>query len=310
VLQVGGAGAVTLASFNAAASGIEAWTGNGQALLGNASANNLDLSGLTTVTGLAYVDGAGGNDTVTGTGLADDLRGGTGNDTLLGGGGNDTLTGGAGADVLNGGEGDDRFVITGSDGLGDVFAGGGGTDTVAVTGTSNITLSGFDATASSIEVWEGNGSAVLGSNTAADSFDFSGLTSVSGILYVDGRGGADSLVGSQAADDLRGGAGNDTLVGGAGNDAMNGGLDNDTFVFASGFGDDSIQGFDANPAGGQDLLDVSAFGITTGDFTARVDIADAGADTLVTLLDSGDTIRLVGIGNAATVTIDDFSLMA
>jgi hypothetical protein len=44
-------------------------------------------------------------------------------------------------------------------------------------------------------------------------------------------------------------------------------------------------------------------------FAARVTIADVGADTLVTIDDNAaQTIRLVGIGNTATVTQADFVL--
>ena len=55
---------------------------------------------------------------------------------------------------------------------------------------------------------------------------------------------------------------------------------------------------------GQDFLDISAFGITSGaNFAARVAITDEGADTLVTIDGSaGQTIRLVGINDATTVT--------
>ena len=55
--------------------------------------------------------------------------------------------------------------------------------------------------------------------------------------------------------------------------AMNGGAGNDIFVFAPGFGNDTIAGFDANAAGGgQDLLDISALGITAATFAAEVTI--------------------------------------
>jgi hypothetical protein len=79
-------------------------------------------------------------------------------------------------------------------------------------------------------------------------------------------------------------------------------------VSVPGFGNDRIQGFDANTVGGQDRLDVSAFGITAGNFATRVAIADVGADTLVTV-DGLDTIQLLGVSNATTVTIDDFVLV-
>jgi Ca2+-binding RTX toxin-like protein len=70
---------------------------------------------------------------------------------------------------------------------------------------------------------------------------------------LNGGTGADSLLGGAGNDTLLGADGADTLTGGAGNDTLNGGAGNDTFVFAAGFGSDTVQGFDANPANGQDL---------------------------------------------------------
>ncbi len=123
-----------------------------------------------------------------------------------------------------------------------------------------------------------------------------------------GLGGNDAINGLGGDDTLKGMRGDDMLNGGAGDDRMNGGMGDDSFVFAAGFGHDSIIGFDAKPAEGQDMLDISAFGITAATFDDEVEITDAGADTLVTLVDSGDTIRLVGINNSSTVTVDDFIL--
>ncbi len=48
-----------------------------------------------------------------------------------------------------------------------------------------------------------------------------------------------------------------------------------------GFGDDIINGFDANPGGGQDLLDISGLGITAATFSGSVKITDLGSNTLV-----------------------------
>ncbi len=74
---------------------------------GTASAEVIDLSGLTMdtndISGV-LVDAGGSNDTVTG---------GNGNDTLLGGAGNDTLVGGGGTNVMEGGTGADAIDITG-----------------------------------------------------------------------------------------------------------------------------------------------------------------------------------------------------
>ncbi len=126
---------------------------------------------------------------------------------------------------------------------------------------------------------------------------------------LDGNDGDDGISGGDGRDDLDGGKGADVLDGGGGNDGMSGGEGSDTFVFLPAFGNDRIDDFDANPAGGQDYLDISAFGIASADFAASVKIIDIGADTLVVIDGNFDqTIRLVGVGNAATVTQADFLL--
>jgi Ca2+-binding RTX toxin-like protein len=132
------------------------------------------------------------------------------------------------------------------------------------------------------------------------------ITGGSGIDVLSGGGGADTLIGNGGVDSLTGGAGADILIGGAGNDVMNGGTENDTFVFAAGFGNDTISQFDANATRGQDLLDVSGLGITATNFAASVTITDLGADTLVTI--GADSITLLGVNGvgANTIAIDDF----
>lgn len=82
---------------------------------------------------------------------------------------------------------------------------------------------------------------------------------------------------------------------------------NDVFQFSAGFGADLIINFDANPAGGQDRLDITGLNITAANFAANVLIADVGADTLVSI-GAVDSIRLVGVADATTVTVADFIL--
>jgi Ca2+-binding RTX toxin-like protein len=145
-----------------------------------------------------------------------------------------------------------------------------------------------------------------------------GLDALVSVENVIGGSGNDTITGSAVANRLDGqggndtitaGAGNDVVIGGAGNDTMDGGSGNDAFIFAPGFGNDRVLGFDANPSGGQDFLDISAFGITKTTFATRVKIADVGADTLVTIDGNvAQTIRLIGIGDATTVTQADFIL--
>jgi Ca2+-binding RTX toxin-like protein len=108
-----------------------------------------------------------------------------------------------------------------------------------------------------------------------------------------------------------GAAGNDTMAGLGGNDRLSGDGWSDTFVFAPEFGNDRITDLDADPVGGQDFLDISAFGISAANFLDHVTIANAGPDTLVTINgDPAQTIRLAGIGSPTMVTQQDFLLAA
>jgi len=134
--------------------------------------------------------------------------------------------------------------------------------------------------------------------------------------YLDGGIGNDILRGGEGDDEIHGRAGNDqlhgndgrdTLSGGAGRDALYGGDGDDLFVFAPDFGRDTIHDFDANPAGGQDMIDISDLGITAEEFAARVKIYDIGAHVQVVIdAELDQTILLFGVGNVQLVTQDDF----
>jgi Ca2+-binding RTX toxin-like protein len=135
--------------------------------------------------------------------------------------------------------------------------------------------------------------------------DYAGIAAFAGI----GNRLANILTGGNGVDSISGRAGDDTLNGLKGDDRLAGDEGNDTFVFAAEFGNDTITAFDAGPAGGRDVLDVSAFGITASNFVDRVTIMDLGADTLVTIDgNAAQTIRLIGIGDALSVTREDFLL--
>lgn len=176
------------------------------------------------------------------TAFADTINGLSGNDDIYGGDGDDILNGGKGIDHLYGEGGNDTFVVTGKDDQFDLFDGGSGTDTLLVSGTANLVQNGFVAALFDIEIWQGNGKAVQGT-AYGEVFDFSGLTSATGILYVDALNGNDTLIGTSNGDDLRGGEGDDTLNGRGGNDRLTGGKGGDHFVFETGFGHDTIVDF-------------------------------------------------------------------
>jgi Ca2+-binding RTX toxin-like protein len=236
-----------------------------------------------------------------GNGLANRIEGGAGNDTLNGRGGADTMIGGAGDDTY--------FVNSVNDVV--IELAGGGVDHVFATATTTLSANVENLTLNGGAAINGTGNAlanVITGNGAANV-----LTGGEGADTLIGGGGGDTLNGGQGADLVDGGAGNDTLnggsgsdilIGGLGNDVMNGGLGNDVFIFATGFGNDRINGFDANPTGGQDLLDISGTGISAATFST-VTIAASGTNTVVTI--GADTITLVNVAPAA-ITADDFIL--
>ncbi|WP_460894949.1 calcium-binding protein, partial [Ramlibacter monticola] len=125
---------------------------------------------------------------------------------------------------------------------------------------------------------------------------------------------ANVITGGAGNDTLSGGAGNDTIKGGDGNDFLDGGVGNDMFVFQAGFGTDRITGFDANVTGGQDLMDLSALGVTAATFGGSVsisvqDIDGVGAlDTLISV--GGGAIEVLGVNGvgANAITQTDFIL--
>jgi Ca2+-binding RTX toxin-like protein len=281
----------------------------------------------TDVTGDIFV-GTPNTDVYNGTGGRDNASGLGGDDVLNTGAGNDIIEGGAGDDAINAGAGNDVILVSGTGQGFDNVNGGAGTDQIRATanntvigltnvtavesitsnGFSNVTIAGSPGTDSlvftavtltgigSIDV-DGGDDTVAGS--AGSDVIFGGV----GIDSLTGNGGNDVLDGGDGDDFLDGSAGNDTLIGGLGNDTMNGGTGQNVFKFAAGFGNDTINTFDANPVGGQDKLDVTALGITAANFAANVTIASDGAGgTLVTI--GGNTIQLVSVAPADVTTAD------
>ncbi|MGL4396934.1 MAG: peroxidase family protein [Hyphomicrobium sp.] len=215
-------------------------------------------------------------------------------DKLFGNGGDDTIKGKDGNDRLNGRDGDDKLfgekgrdVLVGGSGDGDdIVNGGSDNDTYTVAGTAG---------AVTINLATGKASGAAGNDT---------LRSIENAI---GGEGDDTLIGNSGRNTLRGGGGDDTINGGRGNDTLSGGTGGDKFVFQKGFGNDVITDFDANPDGGQDKIDLSALGISSGNFDQRVAIMDAGFDTLV-VVDYTQKILLKGVGVSSQVTESDFVL--
>ena len=216
----------------------------------------------------ATIDVRNGADSVTGTAFADTIRGGNGADFLAGGGGDDTIlgqnqvdtiSGGAGADTIEGGDAND--ILDGGAG-GDLYiwrnghdrdiytdTGASGTDIIRSTvGTFQGLQDSFSASTAGIEQIErdGGGPLTIRGSNGAQVWNFDGATLVN--ATVDGRGGADNIIGTGFADTIRGGNGADVLIGGAGADTLLGQNQIDTIT--GGSGADTIEGGDAN-----DILD-------------------------------------------------------
>ncbi|WP_210385766.1 type I secretion C-terminal target domain-containing protein [Hoeflea sp. EC-HK425] len=201
--------------------GIEAISGNGNSgvsIRGDNSGNVLDFSAVT-LTDIAYIDGQGGDDTITGTSAGEEIRGGSGNDTINGGDGDDVIRGDAGNDILDGGEGSDTYHFGSNDGIDTITDTGSAsdTDTILATNTNTrINVSGdFSQGLTGIEVIDANGGAnvrVLGTNAVND-LDFRDVQLINGVI-VDASGGNDVVTTSQTTSDhvvYRGGNGTDTL---------------------------------------------------------------------------------------------------
>lgn len=194
-------------------------------LIGGFGNNEIDATAVTNKN--VTLDGAEGNDKLSGGTLADFLIGQEGSDTLNGGNGNDTLNGGEGNDTLNGGTGLDKIVVT--------------TDSDLTLTNTNLTGAYVD-TLSQIEL-----ASLVGEAFAGNFFDASAVTSLD-VSLDGGHGedtltsgtGDDTLIGGEDQDQLTAGSGNDILMGGSGNDTLVGNMGDDTLI--GGFGNDSLNG--------------------------------------------------------------------
>jgi len=239
-------------------------------IIGNQAGNNLLGNG-----GNDKLYGYDGNDTLSGGSGSDTLEGGNGNDTLMGGTNGDNLSGGNGTDTAsytsattgvvasllrpldntNEAAGDTYLSIenlTGSNHndtligntLGNSISGGGGIDTLDG-GAGNDTLHG----GASADALVGG----TGSDTASYFYAYKGVTASltrPSINTNDAAGdtysSVENLAGSSFGDKLVGNSGENRINGYKGNDTLTGGSSADDFVFAKGYGRDTITDFQNN----------------------------------------------------------------
>ncbi|CTQ55909.1 Cyclolysin [Roseibium album] len=145
--------------------------------------------------GSMFMDGKGGNDSLTGGFANDVILGGIGNDTIEAGSGQDVIFGDQGNDQIDGGLGSDTVIYSQS---------GSGVSVNLATGTG----SGGDAAGDTLTNVEN----IVGSEHA----DI--LVGDENDNALEGLGGNDDLSGASGDDILSGGAGADQLDGGAGDD--------------------------------------------------------------------------------------------
>jgi Ca2+-binding RTX toxin-like protein len=215
--------------------------------------------------------------TGTGNGLDNILAGNLAANKLFGGAGNDTLNAGGGVDEMSGGIGNDIYYVDNSADI-VIEAANAGNDRV---------YSGADFT--------------LGDNV--ERLYMTG-TAVNGT----GNGLANLINGTTGHNVIKGGDGADVILGGGGDDDLYGEAGNDTFIFGPDAGHDTIFTFDADPAGGQDRIDLQTRGITADTFESQVSISASGPlDTLIQFLD-GDSITIKDVASA-NIDFTDFKLL-
>jgi Ca2+-binding RTX toxin-like protein len=135
-----------------------------------------------------------------------------------------------------------------------------------------------------------------GSNSGASFVVFGG--DFTGAATQVGSTGADFLTGTAGDDVIFAGTGDDTISGEGGDDWLSGGQGNDEFVFTDVSGTTTVIDFE-DGLGGQDLLDVSAFGFANG---AAV-LALAGASG------PGGHDVLIQLDADTSVLLQDFDLV-
>ncbi|MCC7273100.1 MAG: M10 family metallopeptidase C-terminal domain-containing protein [Alphaproteobacteria bacterium] len=286
----------------------------------------------------SVLDGATGDDTLTGGAWGDFILGGEGVDRLTGQRGNDTLNGGLERDVIRAGGGDDLLIASaGEVEAGEVLDGGTGSDWLAAFGdVAPLDLS--DVLITGIERLEINGAlamtrALLMSFQRLDiaglatlTLTDAGLTDLTGTawygfsvnsrLSILGTAGRDVITGRDSIDvppTIPGyvayGA-NDQIAGLAGNDVLNGGSGNDTLTGDA--GNDLLRGDGGidQLAGGEGADTLDTGGNPTPPFSFQNDVLDGGAgnDTYIVRHFNTTILEAAGGGTDTIVVYNAWTL--
>jgi Ca2+-binding RTX toxin-like protein len=191
----------------------------------------IDLSSLGTGRDVEDATGGAGDDVLLGNDVANRLIGNDGFDTIFAGSANDFVEGGLGNDILSGDAGGDTLSYVNSpDGM-LIDNQLGFTQGLGGPGDGEDTISFF-------ELVNGSdfGDEIIGGQTSLDANN-----------RFKGRGGDDSLTGTNSSDTLLGGGGSDFIRAGNGDDNAKGGKGNDELNGSN--GDDFLQGGKGNDTG-------------------------------------------------------------
>ena len=244
------------------------------------------------------INGAAGNDTITGSSWADSIDGGLGNDLLSGGNYGDTY-------IYNTGDVDAGETIVES-------SASTGSDTVSVVTTTdfrNMVASSFDEI-ENITLASGQTVKFTGLQLTAEAIAISGTAGgvetveiyigageqfSSGLTDTAGSINNTYLIGSTGDESIAGAALTETITGGTGNDVLSGGAGNDTYVFelAATNGIDRITFGAVDGTAIDDKLDMS-INVFLGDGTPDIGlISEANTATTLTSNVAGDNILIL-----------------
>ncbi|MEH2084199.1 MAG: calcium-binding protein [Nostoc sp.] len=279
--------------------------------------------------GLDQINGGDGNDSIVGGTGFNFLRGNNGNDTLIGGNDDNNFNGGEGSDFLQGGAGRDSFSDSAFDGAGDdQYIGGGGEDSLFIQGDNNFELFSFvndpnksqlkggkfgpfanlDDSATGTDTLQNIENVTIQGGDSSNRIDASRANQNVNV-FLDGRDGADILLGGSGNDVLSGGLGNDNLNGGAGNDRLDGDLGNDTLF--GGAGNDTLLGSGGFNSKEIDVLTGGVLfqGVQSVDtFSLRDSYRQAGHAIITDFsLTDGDKLNLRGLASDYTFVQQKFS---
>lgn len=277
-------------------------------LVGNTAADNFTLqSDADNTVWAGATDAAGDTVTITGDGN-NEVGLGAGTDIFnVSGNGDNTLYGGAAADDFNftsaegnntvwAGSGNDVDTFdTDAASTGNfTFGGGDGADVLNIAGTGDYTLylgaddandavTVADSADGAFTIFGGAGTAGTGVNNITILGD--------GTNTVYNGNGADTvtLTSAEGANTLYGGAGDDTFTIDAASHA--------TFVFVSGNGSDTINGFQEDNA--DHLVDLSALGFTDADDVLNNMTDNAGTGNVDLFVTAGQVISFTGASTVA-----------